>query len=375
MFYVTCMLLAGAIQGGGDQGTRTDDPGSVIQHLKRFHIVYAHSSGDPQPARTLASSLLAALEGRPRMERDRYLSYYEGHCKYVLDQLADARRLAERIALDGTAINQPEAIRLLTLIEVRTAQNDPLGIQRSIREARLLTNCFPAGISADRLMWMDHGRRRKESRVGNTTISTPYGGDLPFMGKDDDLGMIGVGDLYCGMSMYRDALRAYRLAAGLMNSGAWISERSVALWRGSGDAHAKLGEWDRAIACYYKAIASGGPLRDLTPRLIGAQKAQASGRKSETPAAKPDRAQLWSIAKLCAETDLYDEAIRAATSATRAGLEDKARVELFTEVLEAKLRTLQRCLHEYGPGVNFRGTVVTEAVIKATRAELAKVRD
>ncbi len=346
----------------------------LVQGLKRFHVVYR--APNPKHVRKIATQLAKVLDeqmAKDEAARD-VLAYYAAECAYTMGDLEKARKFAKPIASDLKNVNVAEAIRLISRIKTDIAnkvagelEDDDININigeklRAIQTwyFKSIAICYPCGSVADRLLF--HTESYKPSLFPTCDIAKTCK----------------IGGLYVQIGLHGQAVKAYGRTIGFLEDSDWVSPMAADIWGRIADCHMSMGHWELALAYYYKAIASRGPVKDLSQKVRKA--ADAINRKMPAPKStpNPDAATLERIARLYSDTQLFDDAIDAALSARRlSGITD-SNSKLLAGIYTAKANALKAMIAEYGEGKDFRGSVLSkksvDTALRKAQEELSRSR-
>jgi tetratricopeptide (TPR) repeat protein len=202
----------------------------------------------------------------------------------------------------------------------------------------IMEQYYPAGYDADQRLW------KQSKGLFNPPVSSPGT-------------MLLAGDLFVEMGMIEEGLAAYRRAAGLKHNSDFVRGVSGPVWTQMGAAYGRVGKWREALACHYKALASGEDLAKMLPAIQKARQGLRDKTVVQPPQRKPDATKLEQVARHCVATDLFDDALAAARAAAKVrGSENEALVKAIYRV---KAWAYTEIIAACDEGVVYRGQKVT----------------
>lgn len=324
----------------------------LLNHLMHFRSIAKNPDSDARV--NFAKKLRDAIAQNKQSDLSPHLIYFDAYAAFRSGDLDTANKLAMGIANDPRNVNGPDAVWLLALIGSERGYADtPVSnsADRALEMCEKIASFYPSG------RWADSVMRRRANQVAWLTAKTTGIPFDPIAGPPlptDDLGVKIAGDLYVEMKMYPEAINLYRRALGFLSAGFWISERTKSLWLGMGDSYAALSEWDQAVACYVKALASGATRKEYQKRIATVRDRIRQEKLKGHDDRKPDVMKLQKIAEICCNTMLFDDALTAIKLSEVDGPSSLS--PYIEEVNKRKLEVLKKLLLIYGPVGNFRGT-------------------
>jgi tetratricopeptide (TPR) repeat protein len=362
---MTVLLFAAQALGGEPGGEPKVGAGismpseEVLQRLKRFgQIANTNQVDVTDSGRTSAQSLEQALQAEceAHPENVPYLRYYMAKVKEILKHYDEMAKWAPPVAQDLTNPNCADARRILGRhLYLSTGEK----IEKETEEFRERLDrskieVFPCGFYAD--LAVD---REKPSMFDHNDPSSHL---IRNWGNTN-----AAAEMYRGMNLLSEAISTYGLTIGFLNINTF-SDQVAPVWMAIGDCYSAQGERSKALDNFYKSLASGQPLADVTPRIQREVQAINEKRPAAALEVKPDAKTLEKIAESLGRTDLYDQAISAAEAAEKIAGKPSA---LLPGLHQRKADMMQLMLKMTKEGVVVRGITVTKESI-AKELELAK---